>query len=172
MESTRRGIKWQEPEPEILWSDRMTHNPHFANAENWQAARAMLRFQPREPKETAGAGLQALRIHIRDHKSRDLPVDGRALEAHYGTFVLSQARRGRREAMRLALEVSYGLESRPTKVGPHLARAYELGPEPDPDDIDGRSPSVVTWSDGEIHYLVASDQLPMVTLQRIANSLY
>lgn len=117
MESVRRGIKWQEPESDILWKDRMTHNPHFANAENWQAARAMLQFQPREPRETAGARLQALRIHIRDHKSRDLPVDGRALEAHYGTFVL-------------------------------------------------------IWSDGEIHYLVASDQLPTETLQRIANSLY
>ena len=54
----------------------------------------------------------------------------------------------------------------------HEAMAYELGPEPEPDDIDGRMPAVVTWSDGEIFYLVASGELTVDWLLRIAGSLY
>jgi hypothetical protein len=38
------------------------------------------------------------------------------------------------------------------------ARMYELGPEPPTDDIDGRTPCVVTWHDGETFYLTASDR--------------
>ena len=56
-------------------SVRMT-NPHFATAESWTAAHAMLDFQPRESAETAGCQLQSLRIHIRDHRHRDLPIGG------------------------------------------------------------------------------------------------
>ena len=48
---------------------------------------------------------------------------------------------------------------------------YELGPEPPPDDIDGRSPSVVTWQDGDMFYLVASSTLSSDDLVRVAVSL-
>jgi hypothetical protein len=50
--------------------------------------------------------------------------------------------------------------------------AYELGPEPAIDDIDGRAPSVVTWHDGEMFYLIASGQMSADDLIKIANSLY
>jgi hypothetical protein len=49
---------------------------------------------------------------------------------------------------------------------------YELGPEPPSDDVDGRSPSVVTWGDGEIFCLVASGELRSAALVEIARSLY
>lgn len=146
-------------------------NPHFATAASWKAAHAMLDFQPREPAETAGRQLQSLRIHIRDHRHRELPIGGRTLEAHYGTFVLSQARRSRREARRLALDVSYGTDPQEVQVAGHAARLYEHGPEPEPDDTDGRTPAVVTWSDGELFFLVASGELSTETLVKIAASL-
>ena len=60
----------------------------------------MLAFQPLEPAYTAGRRLRSLRIHVRDHKLRELPIHDRTLEADYGPFVLSQARRGVDEARR------------------------------------------------------------------------
>ncbi len=146
-------------------------NPHFATVESWQAAHAMLDFRPREPAETAGRRLQSLRIHIRDHRLRDLPVGGRTLEADYGTFVLSQARRSRREARRLALELSYGADPQEIRLSGLAARLYEHGPEPEPGDIDGRMPAVVTWSDGDLFFLVTSGELSTETLVTIATSL-
>ena len=47
---------------------------------------------------------------------------------------------------------------------------YELGPEVPPDDIDGREPSVVTWADGEMFFLLASGQLEAQMLKDIAES--
>jgi hypothetical protein len=150
----------------------MTGNPHFETASSWKSARSMLTFQPRKPKHTAGLPLQALRIHVRDHKMRELSVDQRTLEAHYGGFSLSQAKKGVEEARRLALAVSYGRAGRDAQIAGCAGRAYELGPEPEPGDIDGRSPSVVTWHDGEMFYLVASDQMSADDLLKIAISLY
>ncbi len=49
---------------------------------------------------------------------------------------------------------------------------YELGPEPPPDDIDGRNPSVVTWQDAEMFYLIASGEMSSDKLLKIAISLY
>lgn len=147
-------------------------NPHFATVESWKAADPMLGFRPREPGETAGQGLQSLQIHIRDHRHRELPIGGRTLEAHYGTFVLSQARRSESEARRLALDLSYGAAPQEARVAGHDARLYEHGPEPAPDDIDGRMPAVLTWSDGELFFLVASGELSTTTLMQIATSLY
>ena len=152
--------------------DSATNNEHFATADTWHAAQAMLTFRPLQPRHTAGLGLQSLRVHIRDHKKRDVALGDRTLEAHYGAFVLSQARRGENEARRLALDVSYGSQPYEARIGSHEARVYELGPEVEPDDIDGRSPSVVTWSDGHMFYLVASAELPADTLIQIAGSLY
>jgi len=55
---------------------------------------------------------------------------------------------------------------------PAAARMYELGPEPTKDDIDGRSPAVVTWHDEEMFYLIASTGMAAADLERIAGSLY
>jgi hypothetical protein len=57
------------------------------------------------------------------------------------------------------------------QIGKCAGRKYELGPEPgpEPDDIDGRSPAVV-WHEGEMHYLVASHEVLVVELVRIARS--
>lgn len=132
----------------------------------------MLTFDPLEPAFTAKLRLQSLRIHVRDHKLRELSIADRTLEAHYGGFSLSQARRSAAEARRLALDVSYGRDPRDIQIAGHAGRVYELGPEPEPDDIDGRSPAVVVWHDGEMFYLVASGQMPASELFRIAISLY
>jgi hypothetical protein len=86
----------------------MTGSPYFESPRNWKAARALLTFRPVEPKHTAGFRLQSIRIFVRDHKLRELPVEDRTLEAHYGGFSLCQSRRGAAEARRLALDVSYG----------------------------------------------------------------
>jgi hypothetical protein len=94
------------------------------------------------------------------------------LEAHYGGFVLSQAHKGIDEARRLALDVSYGRDGQDATVAGRTARAYELGPEPPEDDIDGRSPAVVVWHDGALHFLVASDSMEVGDLMKIATSLY
>ncbi len=132
----------------------------------------MLTFAPVEPSYTAGMSLQSIRIHVRDHKRRELAIADRTLEAHYGSFVVSESRKGLAEARRLALELSYGSAGRDTTVGGCAGRAYELGPEPPPGDIDGRSPSVVTWHDREMFYLIASGELTVDVLLRIAASLY
>jgi hypothetical protein len=109
---------------------------------------------------------------VRDHKQRSLAVDDRSCEAHYGTFVLTQSRKGDAGARTWALEKSYGPEAGEIRVGGHEGRLYPLGPEVPADDIDGRNPSVVVWADGEILYLVASHLLPAERLCRVANSLY
>jgi hypothetical protein len=150
----------------------MASNPHFETAPSWKAARGMLIFVPVEPGHTAGFALQAIRIHVRDHKRRELPVGNRTLEAHYGGFVLSEARKGVEEARRLALSVSYGRAGQPALIAGRAARVYELGPVPPPDDIDGRSPAVVVWHDAELFFLVASDTMMSEDLVAIALSLY
>jgi hypothetical protein len=150
----------------------MASNPHFETVPSWKAARAMLTFQPVEPEYTAGLRLQSIRIHVRDHKLRELTVEDRTLEAQYGRFVLSQARKGANEARRLALDVSYGLAPRQARIGGCHARVYERGPEPPPGDIDGRSPAVVTWHDADMFYLIASGDMSTDDLVRIATSVY
>ena len=151
---------------------RMTSNVHFATAGSWAAAVAMLTFRPLQPSLTAGFDLQALRIHIRDHRMRELPAGNRTLEAHYGGFVVSQSRMGAAEARRLALIVSYGPAAQEARIAGREARVYELGPEPPFDDIDGRNPAVVTWPDADMFYLVASGEISADTLIRIAASMY
>lgn len=132
----------------------------------------MLTFQPFEPTFAAGHELRSLRIFTRDHKMRELSVGERSLEAHYGPFVISQSRKGVEEARRLALDVSYGREPREGTIAGHAARIYELGPEPQPDDIDGRPPSVVVWHDGEMFFLIASGEMAVDELVPIAASMY
>jgi hypothetical protein len=132
----------------------------------------MLTFQPREPKYTAGRRLHSIRIHVRDHKLRELSANDRTLEAHYGGFVLNQARKGNDEARRLALDVRYGSAGHEGQIAGHAARIYELGPEPAPDNIDGRCPAVLAWHDADLFFLVASDTMSADELIRIATSLY
>jgi hypothetical protein len=149
----------------------MPSNRHFETAKSWKAARAMLTFRPLEPKNTAGLRLQSIQIHVRDHKLRELPIEDRTLEAHYGGFVLSQARKGADEARRLARAVS-GRAAREGRIAGRVARVHELGPEPEPGDIDGRRPAGVTWHDADMFYSIASGELSTDDLVRVANSLY
>jgi hypothetical protein len=86
--------------------------------------------------------------------------------------VLAQAWKGAAEARRLALSVAYGRAAMRGRVAGHEARLYDLGPEVPPDDPDGRQPAVVTWHDGELHYLLASATLSSHVLQRIGTSMY
>ena len=80
---------------------QMTSSP-FETATSWKSARELVTFEPRIPHDTAGRKLQSLRIHVRDHKLRELEPTGRTLEAHYGDFVVSQAQPGKDEARRRA----------------------------------------------------------------------
>lgn len=146
-------------------------NPHFRSAVSWAEAAELLAFVPRRPR-VSGLPAPALRVHVRDHRHRDLPVGRRTLEVHYEGFVVSQAHRGEQEASRLALRTRYGSDARTVRVGGYEGRAYGLGPEVPDDDVDGRSPAVVTWADGPIHVLVASGELDADELLRIAESLY
>jgi len=150
----------------------MSANVHFESARSWDDARRLLSFAPSEPAYTAGRALRSLRVHLRDHRQRELELTGRTLEAHYGDFVLSQSHPGSDEAKRLALEVTYGRSPQPVVIAHHEARLYEPGPEPPPDDIDGRLPAVVTWHDNGRFFLIASQELPTDTLMEIAISLY
>jgi hypothetical protein len=147
-------------------------NPHFETAESWKEAAAKVAFTPRRPQYTGGHGRQSIRVHVRDHRLRILPVSGRTLEAHYGALVLSQARPGPAEAGRRALAVSYGREPQEAEISGHAGQICELGPDPGPDDIDGRNPAVVTWHVDEMHYLIASAEMSTGVLLRIANSPY
>jgi hypothetical protein len=49
---------------------------------------------------------------------------------------------------------------------------YELGPEPAPDDVDGRSPAVVAWHDAELFFLLASSETTADALVTIALSVH
>jgi len=139
-------------------------NDHFITVDDWEQAEETLGFKPFRPRHRP----QAFRIHVRDHRLRDVPP---TLEVYFDGFTLSQAKRDEVEARRLATE-SYGLEPAVVRIGRNQAVAYELGPEPDPGDIDPRSPSVVTWADGDLFLLLASDTKPADDLLEIAASLY
>ena len=150
----------------------MTAHPHFESANTWAAARGLLAFRPVEPRDTAGLAVVSIRVHVRDHKLRELALEERTLEVSFGAFVLSQSRPGAGEARRLALEVLYGQAPREMQIAGHSARVYELGPVPPPDDLDGRTPSVVAWHDAEMLYLIASGEMAAERLVQIAESMY
>ena len=151
----------------------MARNDHFETAADWAAAAKLVDFEPRRPAFTAGCDLESLAVHVMDHRKRRLPVGARSLEAHYGGFVIDQKRAASaNDAKRLALSTRYGSTAGTVRVAGNEGRSYPLGPEPDPDDIDGRSPAVVVWSDGAMFYLVASEGLDEAALLRIASSMY
>ena len=150
----------------------MPRDEHFHTAATWEEARTLLTFEPKQPHDTAGRTLQSLQVHIRDHKRRELAPEDRTLEAHYGTFVISQSQPGPEQARKWALTTSYGQTMREGKIAGRDARVYELGPEALADDIDGRSPAVVAWHDGPVFFLIASTELPAADLEQIARSMY
>jgi len=151
----------------------MGHNDHFEAAVDWAAAARLVDFEPRRPAFTAGCDLVSLAVYVKDHRKRRLRIGARSLEAHYGAFVIEQKRMASgSEAKRRALSSPYGAVAETVRVAGFEGRSYALGPEPDPDDIDGRSPAVIVWSDGAMFYLVASDKLKEAILLRIASSMY
>ena len=150
----------------------MKDNPHFETLSSWKEAEAMLTFQPVRPTHSKRFSVRSIAIYVRDHKHRELPVSDRSVEAYYDGFVLTQARRGEDEAKRLVLDVPYGRAPRVTRIAGREARVYELGPEPEPGDIDPRNPAVVVWRDAEMFFLIASDELSSEALVGIARSLY
>ena len=146
-------------------------NAHFASVASVEEAAALLTFTPDQPRRTAGFGCSSIRIFVRDNKIREFPLEKRVVEFHYGGFVVSQSRPGRSEARRLAIELRYGPSPIEAQILGREGRLYELGPELEPDDIDGRSPAVVTWHDDGMHYFVASDTLASSELINIATSI-
>ena len=150
----------------------MTDNPHFETVRSWKAAEALLKFRPMRLRGLTGDSLQLLRVHVRDHKMRVIELNARTLEAHYGGFILSQSQKGAEEARRLALRVSYGAEARDVDIAGHHAKVYERGPEVPSDDIDGHSPAVVAWADGDMFFLIASSTVEAAELRQIAVSIY
>ena len=148
-------------------------NPHFISAESWAAAGRELSFTPRPPDRTGGRELESIRIHVRDHRRRELPVGDRTLEAHYGAFVVSQQRAATAaDARALAFDRPYGADPSEGTVAGHRAVIHDLGPEPPADDIDPRSPAVITWADGDVFHMVASGELDAAGLADIAASIY
>jgi len=145
--------------------------PHFESADSWDDAARRLTFDPRRPADAMGASLRGLRIHVRDHRQRELSPAERSLEAHYDTFVFSQSSHDAAEARRRALEVRYGSDPREIRVLGRDGRSYEAGPEPEPGDPDGRMPAVVTWHDGPMFFLLASGSLAVPDLLQIAMSV-
>lgn len=150
----------------------MSDNPHFATVESWDAAEELIGFPPLRPSDTAGYELHSLRVHVKDHRLRDLSIEERTLEAHYGGFVFTQSGPGRAEARRLAVDQSYGASAQEVTVAGHEARGYDEGPVPEPDDPDGQMPAVVVWADGDRFLLVAGGELALPTLLRVAASVY
>ena len=146
-------------------------NPHFVPLEDWSGAGPLVDFRPLVPTHTAGVDLQALAVFVMDHRKREVPRSRRAVEAHYGDFVLSQSMPGKAEARRQALSAAYGAEAETVTVLGHEGRGYRRGPPVPDDDPDGRSPAVLVWADGPLFYLLASTELDLEVLVRIAESL-
>lgn len=147
------------------------HNPHFAAVDSLEAAEALLSFRPSVPTFSAGCELDSIAVFVMDHRRRQVPVDQRIVELHYGQFVVSQQAPGPAEVRRLALEVSYGRAPIDIQLPTGPGRAYELGPPVPPDDIDGRAPAVVAWAAGDRFVLVASSDYERDVLLEIARSI-
>jgi hypothetical protein len=150
----------------------MARNVHFLTAASWDEARLHLTFDPAIPSYTAGRALESLQIHVRDHRMRELPRGDRSLEAHYGSFVFAQSHAEPADARLAAIETSYGSNPSDALIAGREGRVYPLGPDPAPDDVDGRMPAVVVWHDRGRFFLVASTELESPELLRIATSAY
>lgn len=146
--------------------------PRFLAPTTWEEAAALLTFVPRQPADTRGRALRGLRVHVRDHRRRDLPLHLRTFEAHFDGVAVCQSRPGPLAARRRALEVRYGPDATSIRIRGREGRAFPLGPEVPPDDIDGRSAAVVTWYDGPMFHFVMSTQLAVDEVALVAASLY
>lgn len=93
------------------------------------------------------------------------------LEVYCDGYVLSQAKRDQAEVDRLTAQI-YGPDPIGVRFAGHEGVIYQLGPEPEPEDIDPRQPAVLTWADGALFFLIASDTIPAADLKDIAASLY
>ena len=149
----------------------MSDNPHFQSVASWSEAAALLTFEPAVPTDTAGHALDTLAVFMRDHRMRELPAEDRSLEAFYAAFVFTQSRHTPERAREAALATPYGLDARPVEVGRHEGRGYERGPDPAPGDPDPPMPAVVVWHADEMFYLLASEELDVAALLRIARSV-
>ncbi len=147
-------------------------NPHFASVSTWAEAAKLVDFEPLRPRKTRNLDVQRFVVLLRDHKKRELDRSSRSLEVHYGKFVFSQTRKDKSEARRWALSVSYGSNPQSVEIAGREGRMYPLGPVPEPDDIDPRMPAVVSWYDGELSYLIASESLESDDLLQVARSCY
>lgn len=143
----------------------MTEGSHFLEVADWSEAESRVGFAPLRPR----AEPTALRIHVRDHKLREVEP---TLEASFGSYSLSQGLRDPAEAKRLARVRRYGPAPVSVDVAGLEAVAYELGPMPDLGDIDPRLPAVVTWADDALFVLVASGSMACLELIEVARSLY
>ena len=146
--------------------------PHFQAVESVQSAAEFLTFQPTAPLELAGMHRQAMYVYVLDYKKRPVPVGDRSFETYSEGFVLSQSQSSSDEARRRTQDTSYGRDPRDGDVAGHPARFYELGPEVPEDDVDGRSPAVIVWHDGQRFFLVASTEHPVARLKEAADALY
>lgn len=146
-------------------------NPHFVAVEDWDGVEPLVDFAPLVPGYTAGRERQTLAVFVVDHEQREVARSRRSVEAHYGDFVFAQSMPGVAEARRSALSAAYGPDVETVTVSGHEGRGYRLGPPVDEGDPDGRSPAVVVWADGPLFYLLASTELDLDELLRIASSL-
>jgi hypothetical protein len=146
-------------------------NPHFEVRDTVASALDLLAFRPLVPRRPPTT-LRSVAVHVRDHRGRLLPVDRRTLEMHFDDMVVSQTKVGSTEALRLAMEVTYGRQRRRLAIGANPAMVYDLGPVPPPEDIDGRSPAVVVWADGDMIFLIASVVRSAGDLVDVAGSMY
>jgi hypothetical protein len=150
----------------------VTATAHFVSPADLAAASVELTFAPRLPDPSLSGALRGLRIHVRDHRGREVPRGERTLEAWFDTFTFSQSSRTEADARHAALDVSYGRDPLPVWILGREGRGYELGPQPAPDDSDERSPAVIAWADGAIFYFLASGELPLTQLIDVAASIY
>lgn len=151
-------------------------NPHFRRLSSLDEAAVLVGFTPRQPSESLGLQPESISVFVMDHRLREVPASRRTVECHYGEFVVSQQCSGEEEARRQAYDVLYGPDPQLVWINEKEARAYDLGPVPQPttwmaDDIDGRQPAVVVWADGPIFLLVASDKRHVSDLVRVARSM-
>lgn len=153
----------------------MPDNPHFLFPASWEEAAKLVPFEPIAHDTVVGRELLSLAVFVRDHEHREVAPGERALEAHYEGFLFSQSQPGVEAARRRAYERSYGPDPRDIEIGGGgarlPARAYDLGPEPEPDDPDPRMPAVVAWADGDRFFLLASEEMEVGELIEIGRTI-
>lgn len=123
--------------------------------------------------------LRWLAVFVMDHRKRRFPIGARSLEAHCDAFVIDQkCLASAADAKLQALSTPYGAFAKTVREAGLEGRGYALGGAPGPNDIDGRRPAIIVWSDSVVWsdsamlYLLASGQLDEDILLRIASSMY